>query len=279
MNNEIKNMFLELKVTGQRSAISIQDKREKDLQLIAYLKSFTEKNIVTDFEDVAFCYWNISDNYALLRDGRSLYENHKKFYEQVINEDTYYLYWLVCDATQKLTLEKDGYGSFWWELYREAVNHNPNSKYHFAEFNVHRAALYCNKNLMYSQDSFYFAEKNYEKLLARTEANFENLFYRIVYLSLLSKIYHIDIDELCSLSYMLFGYLSLKETPDDFLVGEWKSFITPFGKKKQAVVGITSAINALIYSNEKKAAKSLYLEACSMGLPENRYIEKNLNDN
>ncbi|MBQ7290282.1 MAG: hypothetical protein IJW76_00970 [Clostridia bacterium] len=278
MDDKIRNLFLELKVTGQRSAISRENKREKDLQLVTHLKTFIENKIVSDFEDVGFCYWNISDNYALLRDGHSLCENHKNFYKHIINEDSCYLYWLVCDATQRFALEKDGYCSFWWNLYREAVEQNLNSKHHFAEFNVHRAALYCNSNVLASKDTFDYAKQNYEKFLAKTESTSENLFYNIIYLSLVSKISHIDIDKLHSLSHMLFEYLSYPESSDDFLIGEWKRFITPFDKKKQAVIGITSAINALIYGNDIKAATSLYLEACHMGLPQNRYIERRLNE-
>ena len=277
MNDEIRNLFLELKVIGQRSKISTEDKREKDLKLIAHLRSFIKNKIVSDFEDIGFCYWNISDSYALLRDGHSLYLNHKKFYEHIINEDSCYLYWLVCDATQRLALEKDGYCSFWWDLYMEAVEQNPNSNYHFAEFNVHRAALYCNNDLMTSQNAFNYAKQNYEKFLAKTESTSENLFYHIIYLSLISKISHIDINKLCRLSHMLFEYLSCQESSNDFLVGEWKSYITPIDKKKQAVIGITSAINALIYNNDIKVAKSLYLEACNVGLPQNSYIERRLN--
>lgn len=277
MNDEIRNLFLELKVIGQRSAISTEDKRGKDLKLITHLSSFIDKKIVSDFEDVGFCYWNISDNYALLRDGHSLCENHKNFYAHIINEDSCYLYWLVCDATQRLALEKDGYGSFWWDLYREAVEQNQNSKHHFAEFNVHRAALYCNNNLMTSQNAFNYAKQNYEKFLAKTETTSENLFYHIIYLSLVSKIADIDIHKLRSLSYMLFEHLSRQETSNNFLTGEWQSFITPFDKKKQAVIGITSAINALIYNNDIKVAKSLYLEASKEGLPQNSYIERRLN--
>ncbi|MBE6654324.1 MAG: hypothetical protein E7608_02555 [Ruminococcaceae bacterium] len=279
MNNEIINLFSKLKITGQRSAISIEDKREKDLRLIAYLKSIIGKNSVTDFEDIGFCYWNISDNYALLRNGHSLCENHKKFYDHIIKSDSCYLYWLVCDATQRLALEKDGYHSFWWDLYREAVEQNPNSKHHFAEFNAHRAALYSGNRAPTSQDAFNFAVQNYEKFLAKTESASENLFYHIIYLSLVSKSLDIDNNKLCHLSYMLFEYLSLPRSSDDFLVGEWKSFITPFDKKKQAVIGITSAINALIYSNDMKMVKSLYAEACNMGLPKNHYIERRLNEN
>ena len=56
----------------------------------------------------------------------------------------------------------------------------------------------------------------------------------------------------------------------------WKSFITPFGKRKCAVVGITSAVNALIDRGETGTAGALYRMARESGLPENVYIEKRL---
>ena len=277
MNNEIRNRFLELKITGQRSAISIQDKRENDLKLIAYLKSLIENKVVADFEDIGFCYWNISDNYAFLREGHSLFENHKKFYECIINNDSCYLYWLVCDATQRLALEKDGYSTFWWDLYRKAVEQNSDNKLYFAEFNIHRAALYSNNNLTFSQDTFNFVNQNFENFIAKTESIPENIFYRLIYLSLSARFMQIDNKELCGLSCALLEYLSLPQASSGYLCGEWKSFTTPFDKRKQAVVGINSAVNALIAGNNVKMAKDLYFDACNMGLPKNNYIERRLN--
>ena len=55
-------------------------------------------------------------------------------------------------------------------------------------------------------------------------------------------------------------------------------FLTPFDKRKQGVVGITSAINALIYCDNVKEAKDLYFDACNVGLPKNKYIEVRLKD-
>ena len=141
MNTQIIKQFKELKVIGQRSAITPQEKIEKDAQLIRYLKSAIDNNVVTDFEDVGFCYWNISDNYALMKDGHSLMRNHQIFYEHIKNNDACYLYWTVCDATQRLTLEKDGFSKFWWGLYEEATEKNYYNNVYFAEFNAHRAAL------------------------------------------------------------------------------------------------------------------------------------------
>ncbi len=278
MKDKIKKAFLELKVTGQRFAISPEEKREKDLSLISYLNSVIENKIVTEFQDIGFCYWNISDNYALLKDGYSLFDNHKKFYELIRNQDNEYLYWLVCDATQRLTLEKDGYSDFWWSLYRKAVEQNGDSKNCFAEFNVHRAALYVNNHLTISQDNFNCAKLNFEKFLSKTETTSEYSFYKTIYLSLISRVSTVDGKEFCELSRTLFEYLSYPQIFNDFLVGEWKSFTTPFDKRKQGVVGITSAINALIYSDNVKEAKELYFDAYNVGLPKNNYIEARLKD-
>ena len=278
MDEQIRRKFVDLKVTGQRFAISPEEKREKDLSLISYLNSIIENEIVTEFQDIGFCYWNISDNYALLKDGHSLFDNHRKFCEHIKNQDNEYLYWLVCDATQRLTLEKDGYSSFWWDLYRKAVEQNGDSKNYFAEFHLHRAALYTNNHLKISQDNFHCAKLNFEKLLSKIDSTSEYSFYKTIYLSLISRFSTVDSKKICELSRTLFEYLSFSQISNDFLVGEWKSIITPFDKRKQGVVGITSAINALIYCDNVKEAKDLYFDACNVGLPKNKYIEARLKD-
>ena len=71
--------------------------------------------------------------------------------------------------------------------------------------------------------------------------------------------------------------LLYEDESNDFLVGEWKSFITPFGKRKCAVVGITSAVNALLDTGEPDRAKTLYFLACNNGLSKNTYIERRFN--
>ena len=134
MNNQIRERFLELKVTGQRFTMDPQEKMSKDLQLIHYLKSVIENEEVAEFEDVGFCYWNLSDNYAMTKDGCALKRNHHVFYERIKAENDRYLYWLVCDATQRLTLEIDGYSDFWWTIYREATAHDRGTESYFAEF-------------------------------------------------------------------------------------------------------------------------------------------------
>ena len=169
MNPQLIEHFLELKVTGQRATVSPEEKKKKDLELIEYLNSVIASKKVAGFEDIGFCYWNISDNYALLRDGHALRKNHHAFYEHVMSKDASYLYWLVCDATQRLTLEKDGYSDWWWSVYREAISCNSEKTLLFAEFCAHRAALYKNPVLPTEQDSIAFALESYHAFLEKAK--------------------------------------------------------------------------------------------------------------
>jgi len=45
------------------------------------------------------------------------------------------------------------------------------------------------------------------------------------------------------------------------------------------VVGITSAVNALIDMGEFKSAKEIYQSACENGLPGNAFVEKRIDEN
>lgn len=276
MNPQIKEHFLELKLVGQRVIASPEEKRVKDLEMIAYLKSVMANHEVADFEDIGFCHWNISDNYALLRDGHALRENHLAFYKHIMKTAPGYLYWLVCDATQRLTLEKDGYSDWWWSVYREAISCNAENSHLFAGFCAHRAALYQNPLLSPKKEHMAYAKENFEAFLDKAKSTLEYPFYRLLYLTSVSKCFPTDNREIKELSEQMFPNLSDTEAPCDFLVGEWKSFITPFGKRKCAVVGITSAVNSLIDTGEAESAKRLYYTAGENGLPKNAYIEKRL---
>ena len=279
MKQQVKSRFLELKITGQRGNMSSEEKKNKDLELIKYLEDVIANKEVTDFEDIGFCYWNISDNYALLRDGHALRRNHRAFYEHIMAQDKSYLYWLVCDATQRLTLEKDGYSDWWWSVYREAVSDNRESANPFVEFCAHRAALYKNPVSSVEKSCITFATEHFEEFLAKTQDTLEYPFYRMIYLTSLSKYAPVDSMDINMLAESLLPDLACTDEPGDFLVGEWKSFITPFGKRKCAIVGITSAVNALIDMGELKSAKDIYQGACENGLPGNALVEKRLDEN
>lgn len=243
--------------------------------LIRYLQTLIEEEKVSSFEDVGFCYWNVSDQYALLRDGDSVLRNHRRFYEHVKQGDTPYRYWLVCDATQRLTLEKDGYGDAWWQWYREAVASNE-MQGSCMEFQVHRAALYKSPVLELPEDRFRFVKENFETFLAKTKRKEEHPFYDAVYRSLLARYEHVEEGVLCRLGRELLPGLSAERTVSDYLVGEWGSFITPFSARKRAEVGLNAVINGLIETQYIQSAESLYADAVAAGMPRNNYIEKRL---
>ena len=243
--------------------------------LIAYLRSLIANGEVGVSEDVGFCFWNISDQYALLRDGHSQAKNHRQFYEHVSQGDDRYLYWLVNDATQKLTLEKDGYGDLWWGYYREAVERNA-TKGLSIECGVHRAALYKNPLMATDGRRVSFAKERFENFLSHTREKAEYDFYYAMYLSSVAQYEAVEETILMDVGQSLLCDLSAERIPNDFLIGEWSKFATSYDRRRRAEVGIYAVMNALIDTKNTECAKVLYTEAVSFGLPKSRYIEKRL---
>ena len=243
--------------------------------MIAFLQSSIDCGDVATFEDVGFCYWNISDQYALLRDGHRQCENHRRFYEHVSQGDDRYLYWLVNDATQKLTLEKDGYGDLWWWYYCEAVERNA-TKGLPIECGVHRAALYRNPLLPVDDRRVLFVKQRFEDFLSHTQGTEEYAFYYAMYLSSVAQYEAVEETILMDVGQSLLGDLSAERIPNDFLIGEWSKFATSYDRRRRAEVGIYAVMNALIDTKHTECAKVLYTEAVSLGLPKSMYIEKRL---
>ena len=276
MTEHIKTRFLELKVTGQRFSMSPETIADRDRQLICFLKQVIENREVTDFEDVGFCLWNISDNYSFIKDGHSLMHNHKIFYNHIEKENWRYLYWLVNDASQRLTLEKYGYSSFWWTLYQDAMEKNTTDTCFFAQYHVHRAALYKCDALPHTQENLVLARTNFEKFLNKTVRTPEYSFYKTMYASQMAQFGEVDTKALITAYERLLRGISQPDIASDYLPGEWKKFVIPFSIRRQAVIGITSIVNALINCNETERAKEIYMDACVKGLPRNRYVESRL---
>lgn len=243
--------------------------------LIAYLKTLLTKGEVSRFEDIGFCYWNISDQYALLRDGHRQSENHRRFYEHVFQGEAIYLYWLVNDATQKLTLEKDGYGDLWWEYYYEAVQRNV-TKGLPIECGAHRAALYKNPLMATDERRVSFAKERFENFLSHTREKAEYNFYYAMYLSSVAQYESVAESALTGVGLSLLGGLVAEKSQNDFLIGEWRKFETVLDPRRRAEVGLYAVINALLYAKQAGPAKRLYSEALSLGLPKNSYVEKRL---
>ena len=243
--------------------------------LMAYLQSLLATGEVSAFEDVGFCYWNLSDRYALLRDGHNQAENHRHFHAHVLQGDNVYLYWLVNDATQKLTLEKDGYGDLWWQYYREAVRQNIVRGLPI-ECGAHRAALYKNPLMASDKRRVLFAKERFEDFLSHTRESPEYTFYYAMYLSSVAQHEMVAESALTSVGQSLLGDLLAEKCPNDFLIGEWRKFTALYDRRRRAEVGIYAVVNALIYEKHTESAKRLYTEAVSLGLPKNQYIEKRL---
>ncbi len=271
MDENIIANFKELKVVGDRSVIKESKKATKDNALIEYLKQIIKNGEVVKFEDIGFCYWNISDNYALLRNGYKLYQNHMEFYNFIENADSKYLFWLVNDATQRFTLEKDGYSSFWWDLYRNAVNKNTENDT-LAEFWAHRTALSVNPIVQYSKENLIFTINAVAKFLIKHSNNNDYNFYKTMFEILRSR-YTKEVDLIVEISVPFLPKLKSQNEEKEILSGEWTKNITAISKQQQAKLILNSAINCLIYTGEIKSAKELYKKSLSNGLSENKYIE------
>ena len=273
MNETIKSKFKELKVVGQRFAIGEAEKRQKDLMLIDYLKSVIQNGEVCDFEDIGFCFWNISDNYALLKDGQGLFENHKAFYNFLKPQNTEYLYWLCCDATQRFTLEKDGYCEFWWEIYKTAVQENKAINT-IAEYHAHRTALTVSPVLKMSKENLEFTLNSIKNFLAKQQGAADFPFYNAIFYIMQSR-FTKDTKDILKYSKPFFNKLNGNKG-NSFLCWEWKNYITPIDESKQANLVLNTAVNTLIYESKHGEAKELYYLALEYGLPKNNYIENRL---
>ncbi len=274
MDHNRKQRFCQLTQSVQRAALTREEAESRDRRLLAYLKEIVTSGEVTDFEEMGFYYWNISDRYGLLKDGHSLFANHQVFYEHVKDGHPRYLYWLVCDATQRLTLEKDGYGEFWWRLYREALEQNRSQPLSFAAFCAHRAALYTTSYLPTPKENFDYAKGQFAIFLQNAKETRQYPFYRTVYLSLAYGKKHAE--ELLAMCERLMVGLTMPKRDNRVLLGEWRGFTNPFDRRKQAEVGLNSAINAFIENGKKETAVQVYQKATALGMAKNVYIERRL---
>lgn len=277
MNSEFVENFKKWKLTGERSCLSSKEKRRSDLALIDYLQTALCNNELQGTEEQGFAYWNISDSFALLKESNSLYKNHSKFADFLKDKPSKYLLWLVCDATQRFSLELGGWGEFWWNYYEIAVNQNKDVRgIEPITFECHNAALSvvsaCRTPVSYLE----VAQNHFRIFLKATEASDCFLFYQTVYSALCLKAFgSMEYDGL-ELGRQLFPWLQSDPIQNGFLIGEWKRLNGRHSKYRMATVGINRVINALIDTGKTKAARELYYEAMTYGLSANSYIEKRI---
>lgn len=276
LSNDIRENFRRIKLSGERNAKSFEEKNRSDMSVIGYMNYLLDSR-ENDFFDTGFCLWNISDSYAMMRDGEKLYENHSKFVDFLSDKPSIYNSWAVSDTTQRFTLISFGHESFWHELYRNTVeNSEITSENYRSVYEAHRAAMSVHPSLKIPEEHLIYAEKNFSEFIQNNKNVNEYNFYRLIYLSSFVKAFgqtDIDVEGFC---YDFFPKLMFDDTSSEFVCGEWEHLNRVRSEKNQANVGITAAVNALIDVGEIKRAAELYRESKEYGLPSNGYINKRL---
>ncbi len=276
LNDEIREKFRQIKSIGERNAKSSAEKLSSDMAVIEYM-NYLLNNRTNDFLDTGFCLWNISDSYALMRDGERLYKNHKRFAEFLSDKPRAYWFWTVSDTTQRFTLISSGYESFWYELYYNALeNCEITCENYRISYEAHRAALAVHTSFKIPEKHLLYADKKFSEFIENTKEFVENDFYKLIYLSSVIKAFKrtdIDVENLCQ---DFFKNLISDDMTTEFVCGEWEHFNRERSPKNRANVGITAAVNALIDVGEMNRAAEVYHEAKKCGLPTNIYVEKRL---
>ena len=277
MTDEIRETFLQLKLCGERNARSLDDKEVSDLAVIDYMNRLLSSGDLRDIKDICFALWNISDSYAMLRKSDELYKNHQKLANSASSIGNGYKFYPVCDTTQRFTLILEGYGDFWHELYRDAVENTAvtGENYRIA-YEAHRAAMGVHKQLNIPTAHLQYASARFSDFLGMCKEREEYDFFKLIYDSCCMKAFEatdIDIEKSCTVFYK---HLSTIDNKMLYVVGEWEHLNRQRSLKNQAVVGITAAVNALIDTGEIKRAAELYNDAKQYGLPENTYVNRRI---
>lgn len=244
--------------------------------IIEYLSSILSTNNADNML-AGFCYWNISDSYAMLRKPDEQYTNHLNFYKQLEIMDSKYMFWLVCDATQRFTLELGGYGEFWWEIYKTAVQLNSdNSGIEYIAFEAHNAALSINPKVKSTPYNLQIARDNFKNLIKACNNTESIIFYKLVYSSACLKAFGDEEYDILKLCNIILPWLKEESKDSLYAVGEWERLNTERTHQNMAQVGINRAVNAFIAVGKKEIARVLYSESLKCGLPKNAYIEKRM---
>lgn len=277
MNSEFIENFKKLKLMGERTTYSREKKRKHDLAVIDFLQAALRGNELEGTEEIGFAYWNISDSFAMLRDSGNLYKNHCEFADFLKDKPSKYLFWLVCDATQRFTHELGGFADFWWDCYKSALSKNAGiNGIEAITFECHNAALAVTPAVKTPACYLELAKNNFRSFLEATEASDNHIFYQTFYYALCLKAFGNVERDVFELGMQLLPWLKSDKTQNDFLVGEWKMLNGQRSKYDLARVAVNRAINALIDTGSADPARKLYNEARAYGLTENAYIEKRI---
>lgn len=277
MNYEFIESFKKLKLMGERTIYSREEKRKQDLAVIDFLQPAIYGNVLKGTEEIGFAYWNISDSFAMLRDSENLYKNHCEFADFLKDKPSKYLFWPVSDATQRFTLELGGFADFWWDCYKNALSKNVGmSGIGAITFECHNAALSVTPAVKTPVGYLELAKNNFRSFLEANESSDNYIFYETLYYALCLKAFGSAERDVFDIGMRLLPWLKSEKSQNDFLIGEWKMLNGQKSKYDMARVAINRAINALIDTGSGEPARELYGEARAYGLSKNTYIEKRI---
>ena len=277
MDIAVRQNIMKYDLCGQMTDVDQDTKYTTHKLCIEYLQSILQDGLLNDKEEIGFCYWKISDKYAMMREGELQFHNHNLFYEHLNLMPSIYMYWAVCDATQKMNLEEFGKSFFWWNIYREANETNKEIQgFESIVFEAHRAALTPSPYFQNHEFQWY-AKDCFESFLQQTVNSRSHNYYELIYGGLCLRAFgscECDIEALC---YVFLEDLRYPQISPDYILGEWQGFTEDNNDvARKARVGICSAVNSWIYVGKNEKAKRIYYKAREYGLPMNAYIEKRL---
>ncbi len=208
---------------------STQEAKKQVIELLNPM--LTDESFTT--EQKVFAYWNISDNYALLREHENTYQNHLKFEDFLKDKNQNYKLMLICDATQKLSLICGGYEKFWNTLYFNTIN---NCKFtnenYIIYFQVLRTALYFRDNISGYKFIGKHALEQMEEFLKIYSNDSQYLWFEMTYFDCLIKYnaqFSLKDDSILSKSYDCFeklaAYLKTDEATKEQSMKEYDSII------------------------------------------------------
>lgn len=140
--DKIKARFNELLEIKSSDYLDKEIKNQAKKDVIKMLESLLERNDLT-VEQKIFTYWNISDNYALLREHQKTYQNHLKFEDFLNGKNPNYKLMLISDTTQRLSIAAAGHEDYWTKLYFDLTDNLKITKENYIlYFEVLRSASY-----------------------------------------------------------------------------------------------------------------------------------------
>ncbi len=242
---------------------------------LAALESYCKKLLYSETDILlrGCLLWNLSDVYAMKRDPQALYDNHRYFEAHVNTVAPMYRLWLVCDSTQRLTLELGGYDGFWWGIYENATAQHDHTC-EAALFEAHRAAFYKSPQMPYAHNRAFWVNDRFSAFLKQTRHSPSAAFYNVIYTALCIQHFGESKQDIVACCESLLDDLRQPTDIPLYAAGEWESLNRHRSPAEQAQVGINNAVNALIDSGDTKCAQELYVTARTHGLRSDSYIEK-----